>query len=250
MESNVPAPSGNDKSFGITARQSRIGLRYTGPQIAGGARISGQAEIDFLGGKAAFGNGINMDLVRLRLAFGRLDWNNVAFQAGQDCSVFAPLNPTSLAEFGIPGLSAFGNLWIRTPQLRVELHNDVSDTTRIRFQIATVDPDVGDFALEWRRFLTNWKNQRFADETGDHFNLAVAYTFQPMKQRYLNVTDDKPTLIHKDWNGRRYRLGARIRSAAGLCAIEGAEDCPHHRDSFHLPVLLCQLRCNHPYLRR
>jgi hypothetical protein len=33
------------------------------------------------------------------------------------------------------------------------------------------------FALEWRRFLTNWKNQRFADEIGDHINLAVAYLF-------------------------------------------------------------------------
>jgi hypothetical protein len=137
-------PLGNDKSFGMTARQSRIGLRYTGSQIAG-ARISGQAEIDFFGGKAGFVNGINFDLVRLRLAFGRLEWNNVAFEAGQDWSVFAPLNPTSLAEVAIPALSASGNLWIRTPQLRVELNKDVSDTTRIRFQIAAVDPDVGDY---------------------------------------------------------------------------------------------------------
>ncbi len=135
---------GNDKSFGMTARQSRIGLRYTGPTVAG-ARISGQAEVDFLGGKAAFGNGINMDLVRLRLAFGRLDWKNVSLVAGQDWSVFAPLNPTTLAEFAIPGLSASGNPWIRMPQLRLEFHNDLSDATRILFQIAAVDPDFGDF---------------------------------------------------------------------------------------------------------
>ena len=135
---------GNDKSFGMTARQSRLGMKYTGPDVAG-ARISGQVEVDFLGGKAAFGNGINMDLLRLRLAYGRLDWKNFALEAGQDWSVFAPLNPTTLAEFAIPGLSTSGNPWIRMPQLRAEFHGDLSDTTRVLFQAAAIDPDVGDY---------------------------------------------------------------------------------------------------------
>jgi hypothetical protein len=135
---------GNDKSFGMTARQSRIGMRYQGPEVAG-ARISGQAEVDFLGGKAAFGNGINMDLVRLRLAFGRLDWKNFSLEAGQDWSIFAPLNPTTLAEFAIPGLSASGNPWIRMPQIRAEFRANPSDTTRVQFQVAAIDPDVGDY---------------------------------------------------------------------------------------------------------
>lgn len=135
---------GNDKSFGMTARQTRLGMRYTGPRVMG-ARISGQAEVDFLGGKAAFGNGINMDLVRLRLAFGRLDWRNFSLEAGQDWSVFAPLNPTTLAEFAIPGFSASGNPWIRMPQIRAEFHNDLSDTTRVQLQVAAIDPDIGDY---------------------------------------------------------------------------------------------------------
>lgn len=135
---------GNDKSFGMTARQSRIGIRYSGPDIRG-ARLSGQGEIDFLGGKAAFGNGINMDLVRLRLAFGRLDWQHFSLVAGQDWSVFAPLNPTTLAEFAIPGLSASGNPWIRMPQIRAEFHNNLSDSTKVQFQLAAVDPDMGDY---------------------------------------------------------------------------------------------------------
>jgi hypothetical protein len=33
------------------------------------------------------------------------------------------------------------------------------------------------FALEWRRFLTNYRNQRALNNIADHFNLAVAYTF-------------------------------------------------------------------------
>jgi hypothetical protein len=137
-------PFGNDKNFGMTARQSRLGMRFQGPLI-GDARLSGQVEVDFLGGKAAFGNGINMDLVRLRLALGRLDWKHFSLVAGQDWSIFAPLNPTTLAEFAIPGLSASGNPWIRTPQVRAEYHNDLSDKTKIQFQLAAVDPDMGDY---------------------------------------------------------------------------------------------------------
>ena len=33
------------------------------------------------------------------------------------------------------------------------------------------------FAWEYRRFLTNFKNQLAANEQGDHANIAVAYTF-------------------------------------------------------------------------
>jgi hypothetical protein len=50
--------------------------------------------VDFLGGKTAFSNGINMDLLRLRIALGRMDWKNFSLVAGQDWSVFARLNPT------------------------------------------------------------------------------------------------------------------------------------------------------------
>jgi len=137
-------PFPDDKTFGMTARQSRLGLRYQGPDVAG-AKLSGQVEVDFFGGKAAFTNGINMDLLRLRLALGRLDWKNFSLVAGQDWSVFAPLNPTSFAEFAIPEMSASGNPWIRTPQIRAEMRHELSDTTKMQWQIAATDPDVGDY---------------------------------------------------------------------------------------------------------
>jgi hypothetical protein len=86
-----------------------------------------------------------MDLVRLRLAFGRLDWKNFSLEAGQDWSVFAPLNPTTYAEYAIPGLSGSGNPWIRTPQFRAEFHNELTETTRLLFQLAATDPDMGDY---------------------------------------------------------------------------------------------------------
>jgi hypothetical protein len=33
------------------------------------------------------------------------------------------------------------------------------------------------FALEYKRFLTNFRNQLLYDELGDHINLAIAFTF-------------------------------------------------------------------------
>lgn len=138
-------PSGGDKNFGMTARQSRFGLLFEGPTI-GSATIRGQVEADFFGGKAALPNGINMDLLRLRLAYGRLDWEHFSIEAGQDWSVFAPLNPTTLAEFAVPGLSTSGNLWIRTPQLRAEYRHPVGDSSRLVWQASAADPDMGDYS--------------------------------------------------------------------------------------------------------
>jgi len=137
---NAPGPVEN---FGMTARQTRLGLRYQGPEI-GGARLSGQVETDFFGGNSALANGINMDMLRLRLAFGRLDWTNFSLEAGQDWVIFAPLNPTSLAEFAIPAMSGSGNLWIRSPQIRTEWRHDLGQGRRVLWQLAALDPNVGD----------------------------------------------------------------------------------------------------------
>ncbi|HYT91289.1 MAG TPA: hypothetical protein VEL76_21430, partial [Gemmataceae bacterium] len=79
------------ENFGMTLRQSRFGLRYQGPTVAG-AKLSGTVELDFFGGKDALTNAISMDIIRLRLAFGRLDWKNASLQVGQDWTIFSPLN--------------------------------------------------------------------------------------------------------------------------------------------------------------
>jgi hypothetical protein len=141
-----PKAPGPVENFGMTARQTRLGLHYEGPAI-GGARLSGEVEMDFFGGKAALANGINMDILRLRLAFGRLDWTNFSLETGQDWAIFAPLNPTSLAEYAIPALSGSGNLWIRTPQIRTEWRHDLGPGQRLLWQLAALDPNVGDYPV-------------------------------------------------------------------------------------------------------
>lgn len=138
---NGTDPNGN---FGMTVRQSRFGLRYQGGPELWGAKLSGTVEMDLLGGSAPFANGVNMDLVRLRLAYGRMDWKNTSLEAGQDWTVFSPLNPTSLASFAIPAMSASGNPWIRSPQARFEWHSDAGQPTRVLWQLAVLDPNVGD----------------------------------------------------------------------------------------------------------
>ena len=136
---------GNDKAFAMTARQTRLGFLYDSPSDVLGASVHGQVEVDFLGGKAPFGNGANFDLLRLRLAFGRMDWKNFSLEGGQDWSIFAPLNPTSLAEYAIPSLSAAGNLWIRMPQIRGEIRSKLGRNTSLLTQFAAIDPDMGDY---------------------------------------------------------------------------------------------------------
>lgn len=131
------------ENSGMTARESRFGLRYQGPQVIG-AKLSGTVEVDALGGKAPLGNGVSMDLVRLRLAFGRLDWKNASIEVGQDWAVFSPLSPTSLASLAIPSMSASGNPWIRSPQFRVDLRSDSNKALRVLLQVAALDPNIGD----------------------------------------------------------------------------------------------------------
>jgi len=135
------------ENFGATVRQTRLGLTDSG-QTFDGADVSAKLEVDFLGGEPAFTNGISMDIVRLRLAYFRMDWTHFSLEAGQDWTIFAPLNPTSLAEFAIPSLSASGNLWIRTPQLRAEWKNRLGGGN-VLWQWAALDPDIGDNAAAY-----------------------------------------------------------------------------------------------------
>lgn len=131
----------NHQNFNTTLRQTRFGLRYEG-KIFDDAKLTGVFEFDLLGGKPAFANGVNFDIFRVRLAYGRIDWANDSLEAGQDWAVFAPLNPTSLASYAIPGFSTSGNLWNRMPQLRYE-HREGKQSKFI-FTTALLDPNAGD----------------------------------------------------------------------------------------------------------
>ncbi len=137
-------PTGGDKNFYESARQTRLGLNLDPVETLGG-QLSGRFEFDMMGGEAPYPNGINMNFFRMRLAYGRMDWNNFALEAGQDWSVFAPLNPTSLNEFGIPEFTGTGNAWIRLPQLRLEAKTKNGSGNNVLWQFAASDPNMGDY---------------------------------------------------------------------------------------------------------
>ena len=125
--------------LGMTARQSRLGIRVTGATV-GSAKVTAVVEGDFFGGYPAVGIGDNMGVFRLRLANARLDWAKGSLVAGQDWMIFAPVNPQSLSSAGIPLFAAGGNLWSRLPQVRGEWK-----TKRVLLQGGILAPQTGDF---------------------------------------------------------------------------------------------------------
>jgi hypothetical protein len=173
--------TGGDKNFGMTARQTRIGLRLHATNVAR-ATLSGEFEFDMVGGKTPLANGIHMDIFRLRLAYGRLDWKRVAFEAGQDWAIFSPLNPTSYAAYAIPEFSESGNPWIRTPQIRGEFTRGAKEATHWLFQLAALDPNIGDNPLA--PFSTS--RQPGIGERGrmPALESRVAWTYKPHQRAY------------------------------------------------------------------
>jgi hypothetical protein len=134
-----------DQSFFETPRQTRFGVRLNPTEIDG-AKLTGAFEVDAYSAAAPFPDGQNMGLFRLRLAYGRMDWHNFAIEVGQDWSIFAPLNPSSLAMYAVAEFNGAGNPWIRLPQIRLEAKQTLNGSNRVLYQIAASDPNDGDYA--------------------------------------------------------------------------------------------------------
>jgi hypothetical protein len=135
-------PTGSQGSnLSATARQTRLGLKLVGPDI-GDAKLTGAVELDFFGGYPSIGTGETFGVVRLRQAFGRLDWKTFSLEAGQDWILFAPANPVSLASLAIPEFAASGNPWARLPQIRAEKRWFGGALT---LQGALLTPNAGDY---------------------------------------------------------------------------------------------------------
>lgn len=136
----VAAATGPAGSFGSTLRQSQLALSISGPEV-GGWQTSGFVQVDFLGGAPGFATGTVMGLPRLLYAFARLERQDTSVVVGQDNMVLAPRDPTSLASPGFPLLFRSGNLYLRTPQIRVEQR--LAGGFDLRGGIIT--PQAGDF---------------------------------------------------------------------------------------------------------
>ena len=133
---------GTSGSVGATVRQSEIGLEAYGPTVAG-AQVSGNVNLDFMGGFSYVANSVTNNVVRLRTATMRLDWAQTSLVGGQDAPFFSPLSPTSFASLGYPAFADAGNLWTWTPQVRVEHRLKLSVADGLLLQGGILDPLSG-----------------------------------------------------------------------------------------------------------
>ena len=112
-------PGVDPGSFTSTLRQSQIGFNV-GPIPMGGWTASAAMVADFFGGVPGFVTGTVFGLPRLVYAYARLEHDGTAIVVGQDHNLLAPRDPTSLASQSFPLLFRSGNLYLRSPQVRVE----------------------------------------------------------------------------------------------------------------------------------
>jgi hypothetical protein len=145
---NVPPADGHEGSFSASLRQTRVGATIDGPTL-NGVRANGTLVMDFFGGIPGFATGQVMGLPRLLVAFARFEGRHTAVEVGQDQMILAPVDPTSLAAFAFPALFRSGNLYLRTPQARIEQMFG----SHVRVTGGIVAPIGGDVPGEDYRFV-------------------------------------------------------------------------------------------------
>ena len=136
--SQLVSPGSPQVTLGATLRQSEIGFEIFGPNI-GGARTSADVQLDFAGGFARTGNGVDFGIVRVQNANLRFDWEKTSIVAGQDSLFISPFSPTSFASLATPAFAFAGNLWGWTPQVRVEHRFAFSDQQTLTLQAGVLD---------------------------------------------------------------------------------------------------------------
>ena len=114
---------------GATLRQTVLGLKFDGPDLQGGGKLTGSVFMDFFGG----GTGLTQTM-RLRVATLDAAWKNTTLTFAFDKPVIAPREPDSLAQVGVSPLTAAGNLWLWQPQARIEQRFSLGDQAGLRAQ--------------------------------------------------------------------------------------------------------------------
>lgn len=119
---------------GATWRQTTFGLQYDGPRSFANGHVTGSLMLDFFGGTSApLGSNI-----RIRTADVSLAWKTRTVSLAQDKPLFAPRDPTSLAQVGLAPLTGAGNLWLWLPQVRFEQRFNFSDRSELRAQLGVM----------------------------------------------------------------------------------------------------------------
>jgi hypothetical protein len=119
----------NDYQFNMTARQSRLGAKFTGPQLET-VKTSAQFEMDFYGGGDE-----NKNTPMMRHAFLTIDWTaaDLALLAGQTFDLISPLYPDTL-NYTVGWW--VGNIGYRRPQVRLTKGFNIDGSARLEMAAA------------------------------------------------------------------------------------------------------------------
>jgi hypothetical protein len=119
----------NQADGGATMRQTVLGLKFDGPDLQGGGKLTGSIYMDFFGG----GTGLTQTM-RLRVASLDAAWKNTTLTFAFDKPIISPREPDSLSQVGVSPLTSAGNLWLWQPQARVEQRFALGDQAGLRAQ--------------------------------------------------------------------------------------------------------------------
>ena len=119
----------------LSLRQSRLWFKVDGPTLLG-AKTSSVIETDFYGDNAAAGES---PMLRLRLAYGALDWANTQVLFGQAPDMFAPMLANtqdfrSGSPYGAPNVP-------RIPQVKLTQKVNITPDNLLKFAIGVQDPN-------------------------------------------------------------------------------------------------------------
>jgi hypothetical protein len=124
----------SDQSI-FTARQSRFWLKVAGPEFVG-AKTSALIEVDFYGDSGA---AAESPQIRMRQAWGSIDWKNTGILFGQAYDIFGPMVASTIdfrsgASFGTPNNP-------RVPQLRLTQKVDLTPANSLKLVLGLQDPN-------------------------------------------------------------------------------------------------------------
>jgi len=129
------SPQGQSDQSIFTARQSRFWLKVAGPTFLG-AKTNALIEVDFYGAPS---DANESPQIRMRQAWGSIDWTNTQFLFGQGYDIFGPMVMATIdfrqgSPYGTPNNP-------RVPQVRVTQKVDLDPDNSLKLIFGVQDPN-------------------------------------------------------------------------------------------------------------